>query len=95
MSKLQVHRTTITLIIIFVAVSFMLANNWLMLLRQAHSSFESYFAFRGCTELLEKTDHYGLCKDSSGQTIMIVTYDGKWYLDGDLPHCWFFNMCID
>ena len=86
MSKIQDHRTTITLTIILVAVSFMLVNNWLMLLRQAHSSFEGYFAFRGCTELLEKTDYYGLCRDSHGETIRIVNYEGKWYLDGDLPY---------
>ncbi len=52
---------------------------------QAHSTFENYYAFRGCSQLLEKTDTYGRCVTSDGQTIKIVLYSGKWYLDGDLP----------
>lgn len=55
-------------------------------LRKAHSSFENYYNFRGCVQLLEKTDTYGICKLSSGQTIKIVKYQNKWYLDGDLPY---------
>jgi hypothetical protein len=55
-------------------------------LRVAHSSFENYYAFRGCVELLAKTDTSGLCKLSSGQTIKLVKYQNKWYLDGDLPY---------
>lgn len=51
----------------------------------AHSTFENFYNFRGCTELITKTDTYGLCKVSSGQTIKIVKYQNKWYLDGDLP----------
>jgi hypothetical protein len=54
-------------------------------LKKAHSTFENYYAFRGCSELLTKTDDYGLCKISSGETIKIVKFQGKWYLDGDLP----------
>lgn len=54
-------------------------------LRKAHSTFENYAAFRGCRQLLEKTDSYGTCKIASGQTIKIVKYQEKWYLDGDLP----------
>ena len=55
------------------------------LLHKAHSSFANYYSFRGCTQLLEKTPTYGICKTASGQTIKIVSYQGKWYLDGDLP----------
>ena len=54
-------------------------------LRKAHSTFEDYYAFRGCQKLVEKTDSYGTCKINSGQTIKIVKFKGKWYLDGDLP----------
>lgn len=54
-------------------------------LRKAHSTFENYYAFRGCTQLLERTQDYGICKISSGATIKIVKFQGKWYLDGDLP----------
>jgi hypothetical protein len=51
----------------------------------AHSTFENYYAFRGCTQLIDRTDTYGDCKLSNGQTIKIVLYKGAWYLDGDLP----------
>jgi hypothetical protein len=54
-------------------------------LQKAHSTFENYYAFRGCTELIQKTDDYGICKTKDGQTIKIVKYQGKWYLDSDLP----------
>lgn len=54
-------------------------------LAKAHSTFENYYVFRGCTQLLEKTADYGICKTDGGQTIRIVKFKGKWYLDGDLP----------
>ncbi len=59
-------------------------NQWLYL-RKAHSTFENYYAFRGCAQLLEKTSDYGTCKLPSGETIKIVKFQNKWYLDGDLP----------
>jgi len=69
------------LIILFIV----LINNWISLLHVAHSSFESYFVFRGCIELVEKTDTYGICKNAQNQSIEIVKSNGKWYLAGDLP----------
>ncbi len=61
-------------------------------LKKAHSSFENYYAFRGCTDIIERTDTYGICKTRTGQTIKIVLYQGRWFLDGDLPCtsgiCW-------
>ena len=68
------------LIIIFAA-----GVDWIFILRKAHSTFENYYAFRGCTELVSKTDAAGYCKTASGQTIKIVKFQGKWFLDGDLP----------
>ena len=56
------------------------------MLQVAHGSFENYYTFRGCVELVEKTDNYGICKLSSGQIIKLVKYQNKWYLNGDLPH---------
>ena len=64
----------------------------LQVLKTAHSTFDNYYAFRGCTKLLERTSTYGICATSSGATIKIVLYQGRWFLDGDLPCasgiCW-------
>lgn len=54
----------------------------------AHSTFENYYAFRGCETLVDRTDTYGHCKLADGSTIKIVRIDGKWYLDGDGPGVW-------
>jgi hypothetical protein len=70
-----------------------LLSNYFFFLRRAHSSFENYYAFRGCKELLQKTDSYGICRTDGGNTIKIVLYNGRWYLDGDLPVC-YFNICL-
>jgi hypothetical protein len=57
----------------------------ILYLQKSHSTFENYYSFRGCIHLIEKTDEYGICTTKSGQTIKIVMFEGKWYLDGDLP----------
>lgn len=63
-------------------------------LRKAHSTFENYYAFRGCVQLLNQTDDYGTCVTNSGQTIRIVKYQNKWYLDGDLPWACLGRVCF-
>ncbi|MDR3642864.1 MAG: hypothetical protein P4L74_04530 [Candidatus Doudnabacteria bacterium] len=60
---------------------------------KAHKTFENYYAFRGCTQLISRTADSGLCKTDSGQTIKIVKFNNQWYLDGDLPMCWN-NICF-
>ncbi len=55
---------------------------------RAHRTFENYYAFRGCVQLLEKTEAYGTCRTADGATIKIVKYDDEWYLNGDLPNAW-------
>lgn len=55
------------------------------MLARAHSTFENYYAFRGCEKLINKTDNFGICQTTSGQTIKIVKFDNRWFLDGDLP----------
>lgn len=60
----------------------------IIILQKAHSTFDNYYAFRGCTQLLEKTDTYGICKTGSGTTITIVEINNKWYLQGDGPGVW-------
>jgi len=62
-----------------------------MMLARAHSTFENYYAFRGCVKLISRTDDYGICQTAAGQTIKIVKFDNRWFLDGDLP-CGF--MCF-
>lgn len=62
-------------------------------LHQAHSTFANYYAFRDCSQLLEKTATYGVCKTASGATIKIVEFRGRWYLDGDLPFC-LMDVCL-
>lgn len=76
----------IIFVLVFAVVLFLAVfiRQWFYL-RKAHSTFENYYAFRGCVKLLQKTDTYGICKTSSGDTIKIVKYQDKWYLDGDLP----------
>ncbi len=59
----------------------------------AHSTFENYYAFRGCVQLIDRTDNVGHCKISDGQIITIVKFRNQWYLDGDLPMCWN-NFCL-
>jgi purine-cytosine permease-like protein len=59
-----------------------------IILRKAHSTFDNYYAFRGCAQLLEKTDTYGICKTTSGSTIKIVEIGNRWYLEGDGPGIW-------
>jgi hypothetical protein len=72
--------TTAGLVLVMILGIYQVLN-----LRKAHSSFENYYAFRGCQQMLEKTDAYGICKTTSGDTIKIVKFQEKWYLDGDLP----------
>jgi hypothetical protein len=59
-----------------------------IVLTKAHGSFANYYAFRGCVQLIYKTDTYGTCKTTSGATITIVEINGKWYLEGDGPGMW-------
>ena len=61
-------------------------------LRFAHKTFENYSTFRGCVEIVNKTDSYGYCKLNSGVIIKLVRYQEKWFLDGDFPvSCGFFT----
>ena len=59
-----------------------------LVLQKAHSTFEEYYKFRGCTRLIEKTNTYGICNLSSGQVIKILEINSKWYLEGDGPRVW-------
>ena len=62
-------------------------------LRIAHSTFDNYYAFRGCRQLVSRTESSGTCKLADGQMITIVEFDGKWYLEGDLPWACIGHFC--
>jgi hypothetical protein len=66
---------------------------WVNFLHRAHSTFDNYYRFRGCVQLVERTDNYGICRIDTGKMIKIVKYQNKWYLDGDLPVCQF-GICF-
>lgn len=77
----------ISLVLILLFLTFFIAFfiSQVISLKIAHSSFENYYNFRGCTELINKTDTYGFCKTQTGETIKLVKYQDRWFLDGDLP----------
>ena len=79
------HKLIIGVVALAVFGFILFAINQFFVLQKAHSTFENYYAFRGCTQLLEKGGDYGICKTSNGQTIKIVRINNKWYLDGDGP----------
>ena len=91
--KNETFKIALILGVILIVFIVALGVNQIFVLRKAHSSFENYYAFRGCTELVERGSDYGVCRVSSGKTIKIVQFEGKWYLDGDLPNCGY-SFCI-
>jgi hypothetical protein len=87
--KTKLKRNLIIAAVAGIALVFLVAGiDQVIMLRKAHSTFDNYYAFRGCVQLLEKTDTYGICKIASGATIKIVEIGNKWYLDGDGPGIW-------
>lgn len=94
LKKLLKNKKIVAAIVVVIVLVFILMFSQWLYLKKAHSTFENYYAFRGCTQLLEKTDSYGTCKIASGQTIKIVKFDGKWYLDGDLPWACVGKLCF-
>lgn len=80
------RRNIVALIAIVLSMMINVATAQYFVLQNAHSSFQNYYNFRGCTTLVSKSSNSGICKLSSGKTIKIVEYQNKWYLDGDLPN---------
>ncbi len=85
-------------VIIVISAAVMLAlvfgiNQWLYL-DKAHSTFENYYAFRGCVQLISTSSDSGICRTNSGETIKIVKYQNEWYLDGDLPWACLGEICF-
>lgn len=82
------QRFVITAFALLGAALLILVITQFIIVGRAHSSFENYYAFRGCQTLLTKTNDDATCRLPSGKVIKIVRYHGKWYLDDDLPVCW-------
>lgn len=85
LKKVLAHKMLIAALCIIVVILIGLGAYQIRALQRAHSTFTNYYSFRGCVQLVEKTPTYGICKTGSGQTIKIVLYHDKWYLNGDLP----------
>jgi hypothetical protein len=88
------NKKIIILAVLTTTLAFICALNWILFLQHAHSTFENYYLFRGCVQLLEKTDNYGICRIVGGQVIKIVKFHDKWYLDGDLPWACLGKFCF-
>jgi len=86
--KSRNKKIALAVLILFIIVATAFAIDQYVVLRKAHSTFDNYYAFRGCTQLLSRTDTTGICTTSSGDTITIVEINGKWYLQGDGPGVW-------
>jgi hypothetical protein len=84
----------IIFLLVVLAVILVMGVGWWWYLRQAHSMFENYYTFRGCAKLVERTADYGICQTKDGQTIKIVKYQDRWYLDGDLPWACVGVICL-
>lgn len=81
-------------LILLLIVVVVLALIWQFIeLDQAHASFDNYYAYRGCTQLVDREPDYGICTTADGTSLKLVEWRGKWYLDGDLPMCWH-NLCF-
>jgi len=85
--KLFKNKLVVALIFVVLVAVVAFGTEQFLIVEKAHSTFENYYAFRGCAELVQKTDSDATCKTTSGQTVKIVKSHGKWYLDGDLPVC--------
>ena len=80
--KKKLKRLALLFAIIFIAFGIYESHA----LKVAHSSFDNYYKFRGCQELLWRTEDYGICKLKGDKLIKIIKYQNKWYLDNDLPY---------
>jgi len=83
---IRTHKIWLVAFLLAAVVVVVFSVSQFLMLQKAHSTFDNYYAFRGCIKLIDKTDTYGDCQLASGKIIKIVEFKGKWYLDGDLPY---------
>lgn len=86
MHYIKNHRW-IQIALALVVILFIYAGSQVLMLQKAHSTFDNYAAFRGCTHITSRTDSVGRCVTDSGQSVTIVKFDNRWFLQGDLPVC--------
>lgn len=82
------RKTLITIVGIIAIVGISAGLYWNSYLEKAHSTFENYAAFRGCTSTPNRTATSSDCLLKSGDTIKLVEINNKWYLEGDGPGIW-------
>lgn len=82
------NKTAIGVIIVLAVIAISAGLYWNSYLEKAHSTFENYAAFRGCTSTSNKTATSSDCVLKSGGSIKLVEIHNKWYLEGDGPGIW-------
>jgi len=80
-------KVTVSLAIIFFA--FCLTGFCIALGAFRHSRI--YYKFRGWVQFLGKNIRLDSANLKMVQSIKLVKFKGKWYLDGDLPNCKFLD----
>lgn len=73
------------IIMVVVSMAIIIVISQIIYLHKAHSTFDNYYRFRGCVQLLNKTDTSAQCTLPSGQVITLEQINNKWYLQGDGP----------
>ena len=74
----------LAVIIIFCALGFFVIHQ-MTTTYNAHNTFDGYCKWRGLV-VVNKFSDYGYCQDlRTGKEFKIVLYNGRWFLDGDLP----------
>lgn len=73
-------------IVLIAAALIIICAYQIHILTVAHSSFENYYNFRGCAELIERSDVRARCRLDSGEVITLVEVDGQWFLEGDFGY---------
>jgi hypothetical protein len=94
LKKMLKNKMLLAVATILVIVVFAVVVNQILVVKKAHSTFDNYYAFRGCVQLLSTTTDSGTCRTGSGQIIKIVEVGNRWYLNGDLPVCWLNRFCF-
>ncbi len=84
--KILIISLAISVLLFFAIIGFMIYQ--VITTYNAHSTFDGYCKWRGL-EVINQSSDFGYCRDAiSNQMYKMVLFDGRWYLDGDLPNNW-------